>query len=497
MAAAVLDPVATTARRPRLLQGRAADTAPRVSPRLVVGFCLLFAVLKAGAAATTAAGALLCLYALAGAGQALKALSLVVVIKYLNPTLYTFSAEFGLIAWLILVLGGLRMFAAGFPRHFKGIVPLLGFSAVVGLLFAAQDNPHAAVSAMKLVMFTYGVAAILVGYAALKDKDVNGLATWLLSLNATVILLSLPTFAFPAVAYARNGMGFQGILNHPQSFGPLLAPLACWLFAGILFARPARLLKPVGFGLFLIALMILSQARTSVVVLLLSLGAAFLVMLFRRKRFSGFKIGRTLSVSLAAVLVLLVGFLSSAALRDKLVGFVFKYHTKTLDAALASRSGGIESQWQYFLQRPFTGHGFGVYPWGEFPSGIVEVWGIPISAPVEKGFLPTAILEETGLIGALALLVFLVALGKRVAGNGDARWLAVFFAGLFVNVGEMVLFSVGGIGLYYWLLVGLALRIRPEPLEAVPREDRKPPKVLRAGYGAPGSSPLATGANQA
>ena len=438
---------------------RLAAEAPRYfSLKHIIGFTLLLALLKTGAAAITAVSAVLCLWALTGRKQAIQALSLAVIIKHLNPVLYTYSGEFGIIAWLLLILAGLRIFLSAPLRQLQLILPLLAFSTVVLLLMTVQDNRYPDVSAMKLFVFTYGAAALLVGYACVRDDEADALATWVFSLAATVVLLSLATLPFPAIAYGRFS-GFQGIVSHPQTMGPILSPLAAWFLAGVLFKKDSKLLVPLAATLILLAMMILSQARTSVVTVILSLAATFAVLLFKRKRFTSFRTGRALGLTLAVVLAIAIGMGASSGIRQTLTGFVFKYHSKTVDAALSSRSAGIESQWHFFLAKPMTGYGFGVYSWGEFPSGIVRVMGIPISASVEKGFLPTAILEEIGLPGTLAFLCFITGLAKRVAGHGDPAWIAVFFACLFVNVGEMVFFSLGGIGLYFWVFLGLSTRM--------------------------------------
>jgi hypothetical protein len=278
-------------------------------------------------------------------------------------------------------------------------------------------------------------------------------------LIAVVVLLSLPLFAFPEIAYAKNGHGFQGILNHPQTFGPVLAPATSALLAGLLFRRPKSFSLLVAVSLSLIALMIASQARTALATVILSIGATTLVMFFKKRKYSEFRIGRLFAFSVLGLVGLVVVTTTSEVIRDKLIGFVYKRNSTTMESALASRSGGIESQWNQFLDSPIGGHGFGVYPWGLGSSEAVEFMGVPISAPVEKGFLPTAILEETGLIGALGFLVVLYFLGRNVIQQGNCQWLALLFACIFVNVGEMVIFSVGGIGLFYWLMIGVATRV--------------------------------------
>jgi hypothetical protein len=239
----------------------------------------------------------------------------------------------------------------------------------------------------------------------------------------------------------------------------MLAPVASWLFAGIFFSKDSKLVKPLLLALMLIVLMFRSEARTGIVAVVLSVATTFLVVFVKSNRFKSFRMGRFLTLAILAVALVSIGLVSSTAFRGKLTGFVLKHHAKNMEQAVSSRSGGIASQWNFFKEKPLIGHGFGVYPLGDFPSEVVKVMGIPISAPVEKGFLPTAILEETGLTGALALLYFIASMGFRVSRNGDPRWLAVFFACIFVNMGEMVFFSLGGIGLYFWLWLGLSTRI--------------------------------------
>ena len=143
---------------------------------------------------------------------------------------------------------------------------------------------------------------------------------------------------------------------------------------------------------------------------------------------------------------------------EPMQSFAIKGEEKPIgEAFYASRGKRIEEQWRNFTEQPITGHGFGIYSSGDVPSGVKTFLGIPISAPTEKGFIPTAVLEETGIIGSIFFLYFLFSLIRLALKGTDIRWIAMFFGCLFVNVGEAVFFSVGGIGLHIWLLMGLAI----------------------------------------
>ena len=142
--------------------------------------------------------------------------------------------------------------------------------------------------------------------------------------------------------------------------------------------------------------------------------------------------------------------------------FIFKYgrgaDASVTEAFSKSRGAGITSEWRNFLARPLVGHGFGISPSPSFESTQIldPFFGLPLSAPSEKGFMPTAILEETGILGTLCLIPLLGSLIWLVSHRSDIATTWIFFTSILVNVGEMVFFSFGGIGLYTWLIMGWA-----------------------------------------
>jgi len=148
--------------------------------------------------------------------------------------------------------------------------------------------------------------------------------------------------------------------------------------------------------------------------------------------------------------------LKPSLLVDTVYNFVRKGDTEaTVAESFASSRGlGIEGQWRTFNAYPLFGIGFGVSldPW--FAPILDSFTGLPLSAPVEKGFLPTAILEETGIFGATFFVMLLFALIRHVFSRTEIELPWVFLVSLFVNVGEMIFFSAGGFGLYTWLLFG-------------------------------------------
>lgn len=433
-----------------------------VAPLLFVFlFAGLFAALAINTSIITIVLIVLCLWSLVGKVQAIQALSLSVIIKYLNPGIYSLPPEAGFLSWLILLLVGLRVLPSLRLRHMRVIGPLLLFSSIVaGLAFIVSATPL--ISLLKLFAFTFATATIIVAFEEYSSLELYQMKIWFFSLICAVILLSLPVFLFPSIAYLRNNSGFQGILNHPQAFGAFLAPVASWLLAVIVFKSKNKNVILIIVTVIIFALIILSETRTAAFAVILSIIVAFLVNLNRKYNDPDTALSRTVFFG---ILILFLASLVSVfspnivnMLSNTVHEFIFKRDATDLKQSFyVSRGAGIENQWKNFLDSPLTGHGFGIYPSGYIPVGVTTFMGIPISAPVEKGFIPTAILEETGVIGTVLFLLFLGILFKQLVKNRDVRWTAMFFGCLFINFGEAVIFSVGGIGLHYWMLIGLSI----------------------------------------
>ena len=80
--------------------------------------------------------------------------------------------------------------------------------------------------------------------------------------------------------------------------------------------------------------------------------------------------------------------------------------------------------------------------------------GIPLSAPVEQGFLPLATIAQIGIVGSLFVFTFLLSV-FRLARGDSGETSALFAAVLGVNLGEMIFYSVGGLGILMWALLSL------------------------------------------
>lgn len=443
----------------------------RFQPLTALGFATAAAVLVVSPpVATTVLLAALLPWSLVGSLAALQALALSAMLTYVNPGLVDSSGTAGLLIRLVLLAAALRVLPTLRLRHLKLLWPAWTFALIAGATSIAA-SPALDVSLMKVAIFVLATTTVLGATANLDAAQRERFGAWLLTLVVTVALASaLAAVLRPGVAFAANGY-LRGVLSHSQALATVLAPAVAALLAGTLLMRDRS--RPVEPALLaaLLPVMLMTHARTAALAALLGLLVALAARAVRRRdprRHA--RLARPVLILAAAGLVLGGAALATGKVGAAISAFVLKRGTEqTLGEAFeASRGGGALQQWRNFERRPLTGHGFGVYPDGAFPSGVVRVLGVPVSAPVEKGFLPTAVLEETGLAGGAALLLLVVALARRAWRASDLRCVAMFVAALAVNLGEAILTAPGGVGMLAWLMLAVGVagahpgRARPQ-----------------------------------
>src|SRR5208283_377866 len=378
--------------------------SPPSTAVLVVGFICALAVHRY---VITGAYVILCLYAMLGPKQAIKALSLNYIILFLNPTIQVLPAETSALRWVILFLAGLRVFLAIPSNSSRFLMPLLLFFAMVTAL-SLLNSPNFAISFLKIIVFTYCSATVLIAFNALKGPDLAELRRWFLTISGAVIFLSLPTLAIPKMGFLLNGKGFQGIFNHPQLLGVFLAPTAAYLGARLLLRSCHESPYVWGFWGLAMVLMVLTQARTALLAFFLSLAAAMAAGLFSSRRdLLQLAPYRALIALMIAATVLTAGIFSSPAISKTIAGFWLKRDQKTVEESFyRSRGAGISFFWNRFLQNPLIGQGFGIIKGHGIDKNQVTFLGIPVSASTEFGFLPAAFMEQVGLLGLACFIPF-------------------------------------------------------------------------------------------
>ena len=397
--------------------------------------------------------------ALIGPVQAVQALMVATLVAYGNPLIIKPAPAEGVLLRLVLLAAIVRLVPTLRGSDLRLVWPVWLFS-LAEAFSSFQESPAVLISLMKIAELFCGVTAVLVAYNHVKPPQLASLHRWLITLGLTVIGLSGLTLLRPAIALGGDG-GLQGLLGQPQALGIFMAPFAAWAITGVLLMRRRSTRLELWIGLLVGALIVLSKARTA------GFGAGVGVMVvvmsrvIGRRRPGQAKLGKAIVIAGLACGVLAVLGATTGQVSKIVTDYAYKGSlgkAQSLNQAFyASRGGGAIGEWDDFLRKPLLGNGFGVYPNGEFPSGVVYFHGIPISAPIEKGFLPTAILQEGGALGGGLLTLVIALLSRRAWRNTDLRWRAMFVACLAINAGECVLMSPGGIGMLDWLLLGLAM----------------------------------------
>jgi hypothetical protein len=442
-----------------------------VSWRLAVAITLCVGALALSSAVATVLLGACVVAALIGPKQAVQALTAATLIAYANTAIVKPGVTEGVLLRLVLIAAVLRVIPMMRGSDLRLVWPAWLFALVEGLT-SVQTSPAVVISLMKVVTFGFATTAVLVAYNHVRPTQLAGLQRWMVTVGLTVIGLSGLTLLEPGIGLGGDG-GLQGLLNQPQALGIFIAPFAAWAIAGTLLMRRRVTRLEMWVALASIALIILSKARTA------GFGAAFGVIAvimgraLGKRRLGQAALGRAILISALACGGLAAVAVTTGGVSKIITGYLYKGsrdEVQNLDQAFyASRGGGALGQWDSFLDKPLLGNGFGVYPDGHFPAGVDTFEGIPISAPVEKGFLPTAILEEGGILGAALLTVLIASLCRRAWRNSDLRWRAMFIACLAINIGECVFMSPGGIGMFDWLLLSLAMfSYRTESIRRIP-----------------------------
>lgn len=405
---------------------------------------------------------LLATYALCGRKQAILALGLSWLTTMLSPGIapdvpFATIGRYAVLASAatsVFVRGVFGQLGSEFSANRMVIYTLVLGGAIVLHSFFVSSFPE--ISILKAVSWTIAAATLFSAWSGLSSVERLHLQSLLFGGLLVLMLISLPLLGLP-LGYLRNGTGFQGVLNHPQAFGPTMGLLAAWVGGRALSeAKPAWIMVLL-FGACIV-LVVLSEARTAGIATLLALLLAVVTIgiLSPRGLLGALPGLRSPRLHFTIAIVMLAAIANSSVLSET----ADKYLTKRgdsgglVEAFDQSRGGLIDNMKENIREHPFAGIGFGI---GSDPTSMLverdPVFGTAISAAVEKGVLPLAILEELGLFGLLLVSAWILALIRRCIQSGGIAAVTVSYSALLINMGESVLFSPGGMGLLVLILL--------------------------------------------
>jgi hypothetical protein len=404
-------------------------------------------------------------YALLGRAQAIHALVLSWLFSMLSPGLAAeaTAASVGRYAVLATAAGSVLL-RSGFLVEFR-VSPMVMMTGLLGLFIVGHSilfSPMVDVSVLKAVSWTTAAMTVFSAWGNLSLNQREQVSHQVFGGLILLMLVSLPLVVLP-IGYLRNDTGFQGVLSHPQAFGPTMALLGAWAASQVLGSR-----KPSWGYVTLVSaclvLVMLSETRTAGIAKILSVVlAAVTVSVFARRRIRSLLPGlASRRINLILGIALIGALFTAPSLWAALETYLDKRSESTglAEAYQVSRGALIDSMLENIEAHFWTGIGFGIA--SQPAEMIVErdpILNLPIGAAIEKGVLPIAVLEELGAFGFFAAGLWLWTVMRRAASGGVVS-LAVLLCALLLNLGENLLFSPGGMGLLLLVLIGWSANAR-------------------------------------
>lgn len=307
------------------------------------------------------------------------------------------------------------------------------------------------ISLLKLISWSIVIVTLIKAWSNLDHNDYEKTLNWIVNFLIIILFLSLPLLFIPNIGYEKTQFGFQGLLNHPQTFGPTYALLSAYLIGELITQK-----KPKYFLFIMIIIcffiILLSGSRTAGLALFLAFSISMILFLLKN-------IFSSRSYTPA---------LQSYRLFFSLYFFIFIFFIFWQDALLLINSfinkgnnNRIESIFEvYQISRGILYEPMIINIKNNFLSGIgfgiasnpllanIELdpfFNLPISASNEKGIVPLMVFEELGFFGFTIFLCWIFLL-LRISTRNFKSFL-IFNTIILLNLGEAVLFSVGGLGM--------------------------------------------------
>ena len=396
----------------------------------------------------------LAVYALRNRSSAIHSLFLSWFFSMLNPEFAPELTSSGIGRYLVIFAAMITVLIRRKSKFSTNIPKTLlyftfGLSALI-FLHSLFFSEFVEVSVLKSISWILVIFILLSAWGGLTEEEqcllFNSLKFWLLY----IVVFSLPFLAIPNIGFSVNGTGFQGLLNHPQAFG-LTVSLLCVIVGGQILTTKEPSWIQIGIFFLGLGAILLSEARTAAFALVISLiGASLISSVFQLKSWRIRLIG-VKSRKLKLILLVMVACfpLLPSSVTELGSDFVLKRSDEAgfLNVAEASRGVLVYPMLENINTKLFSGIGFGV---GSIPDFMVverdSFFGLPLSAPVEKGVMPLAVLEELGLFVAILVFSWLFYVLKLGFNGGIIKFATIILI-LILNLGESMLFSTGGMGM--------------------------------------------------
>ena len=390
-------------------------------------------------------------YAFLGKEEAIQALVLSWLFTAINPTLNPILDNHAFFRYLVIFSAFISIFFQTSFVKFDKLTMFTLFLSVLILLHSIFFSYHTDVSILKILSWTIVMFTLLKAWSGLNILEHRRMQQWIVRLLLLIALLSVPTLFIQEIGFARNNYGFQGILAHPQIFGPTIAMLAAIIFGQLFEKNNKSSIFLIILVLFCSWLIFLSKARTAGLGLFFALATSLLIffilnLLNKKFRLSIFISRSVFYISIIIIIITLFG----SEISQLISKFIMKNESDVsgiFDAYQISRYDRFLPMLININNNFMLGIGFGI---GSDPSAMFiqrePIFNLPISASTEKGMVFLMMLEEVGFFIFIIFIMWLSYIFYKAFING-LEGLIVFFTIIFLNLGESTFFSMGGLGL--------------------------------------------------
>tara|TARA_Y100001958_G_C21243867_1_gene572852 strand:+ start:1261 stop:2508 length:1248 start_codon:yes stop_codon:yes gene_type:complete len=401
------------------------------------------------------------------------AFSFISFIAIVNPKIYGYqNSYFVLTKTLFSIFGFLYVFLNHTKRtkNRNILFRYLSYFAF-SILLINIFNPaylNKPISILKIISFYSTTSLIVLAFPMINDT--KKIASWMMSMGFVGILHSIIIFIFfkqSGTMLVGPGRGlFHGAFLHPNSVGITVVPfLIVFIYMSIIYKRKKykKFYYPSMITLSLI-LIYLSKARGSAVALLIAILITIIVAIYSggmRKEIK-FIVKENFYILFVFIAAIMVSISISGNMFSQFVSKGTDLDPSDLKSVfLASRGSFILMSVQNFLSNPFFGIGFGVPTIIDFTKVSYDpIFNIPISAPVEKAFFFSALIEEFGIVGSLIFIIFYYKMTMIIFKNVNSIFfLAIYFSIFTLSIFEYYFFSMGTLGSFNWLWIGLVYHL--------------------------------------
>lgn len=337
-------------------------------------------------------------------------------------------------------------------------------------LISSIDGWMPTISCLKVfnfVLFLMGIS-VIGKIMQESEESLYQLRCVLLGLAFFIVVGSAIVYFIPSVGYSmevqkaaiwgvytsgaevasREGKSlFNGVMNHSQTLATNVPMWFSWTLCDMLTneRKPTKMHAVI----MVIApfLMYMSRSRTAFVVFVVSMFMIWLTVLPKIQLSSVLR--DRVKMTFYCLIITIVAGLSYFQVRDQTIS---KWLRKSddvmgdsrglIESVTESRMGLVEYNLRDFKLNPLLGKGFQVMDWhsAAYQSGQISL----LSAPIEKGVMPLMVLGETGIIGGIVFVVFLIVFYSMCLKYNYRCLMCLFTVLLAANMSEAGFFSPGG-----------------------------------------------------